>query len=155
LREKIARFSGVSPLSRGAEGCVINKIFYDPKLKELARRLRNNSTKAEIKLWGYLKGRQLRGYDFHRQKPVGNYIVDFFCNSLMLAIEADGYTHSFDKVFERDGIKEQRLNELGITILRITDEYVIKDIEGVLAYLEKYIISMEEGRNIDTPQPSG
>ncbi len=52
------------------------KITYNSKLKELARRLRNHSTKAEIKLWGYLKGRQMMGYDFHRQKPVEDFIVD-------------------------------------------------------------------------------
>jgi very-short-patch-repair endonuclease len=45
------------------------KINYNPELKKLARQLRNNSTKAEIKFWTYLKGRQLMGYDFHRQKP--------------------------------------------------------------------------------------
>lgn len=56
---------------------LINKIFYNPKLKELANQLRNNSTKAERKLWNYLKGKQMMGCDFHRQKPVGNHIVDF------------------------------------------------------------------------------
>lgn len=50
------------------------KIKYNPELKELARTLRNNSTKAEIKLWHYIKGRQLMGYDFHRQKPIEEYI---------------------------------------------------------------------------------
>ena len=80
----------------------MSKIHYNPKLKEIARKLRNNSTKAEIRLWNYLKGKQSKGYDFHRQKPVGNHIVDFFCNGLMLAIEIDGYTHSFKETFERD-----------------------------------------------------
>ncbi|TFG35719.1 MAG: DUF559 domain-containing protein, partial [Nitrospirales bacterium] len=73
----------------------MNKIFYNSKLKDLTKQLRNNSTKAEIKLWNYLKGKQLMGYDFHRQKPIDNYVVDFFCNKLMLAIEVDGYTHTF------------------------------------------------------------
>ncbi|MBU2542935.1 DUF559 domain-containing protein [Patescibacteria group bacterium] len=55
------------------------KIFpYDPKLKELARELRNDSTIAEILLWKYLRGGQLKGYDFHRQKPLYHFIVDFF-----------------------------------------------------------------------------
>jgi very-short-patch-repair endonuclease len=85
------------------------KILYNPELKELARNLRNNSTKAEIKLWRYLKGTQLMGYNFHRQKPVDNYIADFFCNTLMLAIELDGYSHSFEEVFEKDKKKEQQL----------------------------------------------
>lgn len=77
------------------------KIKYNPKLKALARSLRKSSTKAEIRLWSYLKGKQLMGYDFHRQKPVDNYITDFFCNTLMLAIESDGYTHGFEEVFKK------------------------------------------------------
>jgi len=86
----------------------VNKIQYNPKLKNLARNLRNNSTKAEIILWKYLKRKKLRGYDFHRQKPIENSIVDFFCNNLMLAIELDGYTHGFEEVLVKDEIKEKR-----------------------------------------------
>jgi len=119
------------------------KIKYDPKLKELARTLRNNSTKAEIKLWNYLRGKQLMGYDFHRQKPIDNYISDFFCNTLMLAIELDGYTHSFEEVFEKDEKKEQRLNEIGITVLRYRDEDVMNNVEGVLEDLNKCIKKIE------------
>ncbi|MBE0427650.1 MAG: endonuclease domain-containing protein [Nitrospirae bacterium] len=119
------------------------KIKYNPELKELALQLRNNSTKAEINLWHYIKGRQLMGYDFHRQKPIGNWIVDFFCNKLMLAIELDGYTHSFEEVFKKDKEKEQSLQELGITILRFKDEDVMNNVEGVLEHIEEYIKSLE------------
>ena len=120
------------------------KIKYNPQLKEIARQLRNNSTKAEIKLWYLLKSKQLRGYGFHRQKPISNYIVDFFCNKLMLAIELDGYTHSFKEVFERDNLKEQSLQELGITILRFKDEDVMNDVEGVITYIEECIKGIEK-----------
>ncbi len=51
------------------------------------------------------------GYDFHRQKPIDNFIVDFFCRELMLAIELDGYTHTFEEVADRDEKKEQRLKD--------------------------------------------
>ena len=68
-------------------------IPYNPALKEKARELRNNSTTSEIKLWKFLKGKQMCGYDFHRQKPLDNYIVDFFCDELMLAVEIDGLSH--------------------------------------------------------------
>jgi very-short-patch-repair endonuclease len=117
----------------------MKRIPYNPKLKEAARRLRNNSTKAEIKLWTYLKGNQLIGYDFHRQKPIDNYIVDFFCNKLMLAVELDGYTHSFEAVADRDKLKEQRLNEIGIRVLRFKDEDVMNNIEGVIAEIKEWI----------------
>jgi len=119
--------------------CKVNKIQYNPKLKNLARNLRNNSTKAEIILWKYLKRKKLRGYDFHRQKPIENSIVDFFCNNLMLAIELDGYTHGFEEVLVKDEIKEKRLTDLGVTVLRFTDRDVIDNIEGVLKSIEDSI----------------
>ena len=129
-----------SPLKRGARGVFIMKrIRYNPKLKEIAKHLRNHSTKAEIKLWTYLKGKQVVKYDFHRQKPIDNYIVDFFCNKLMLAIELDGYTHIFEEVVEKDKQKEQKLRELGVRILRFTDDEVMNNIEGILANIEDWI----------------
>ena len=119
------------------------KIKYNPELKEIARKLRSNSTRSEIKLWSYLKGKKLMGYDFHRQKPIDNYIVDFFCNKLMLAIELDGYTHGFEEVFERDKRKEQRLNEIEITLIRYRDDDVMNNIEGVLENIKDCIKKIE------------
>ena len=72
-------------------------IPYDPKLKEITKKQRNTSTLSEILLWKQLKGKQMVGYDFHRQKPLDKYIVDFFCNELLLAIEIAGRSH-FHKV---------------------------------------------------------
>lgn len=87
----------------------IRKIIpYNPRLKELARKLRNNSTKAENVLWLCLKGKQMCGYDFHRQKPIDNFILDFFCHELMLGIEVDGYTHRFEDTFVKDDLKEKK-----------------------------------------------
>jgi very-short-patch-repair endonuclease len=94
------------------------KIYYNPKLKEFARNLRNNSTKSEIKLWKHLKQKQMHGYAFNRQKPIDIYIVDFFCNRLRLAIECDGYSHQILEVYKKDIKKTRRLNELGISVLR-------------------------------------
>lgn len=129
----------------------MNKIFYNPKLKELARQLRNRSTKAEIKLWNFLKRKQLMSYDFHRQKPVDNYIVDFFCNKLRLAIELDGYTHGFEEVFEKDEVKAQKLKELGITVLRFTDDDVMDNIDNVLRSIQEFILYFEEKAEITHP----
>ena len=84
------------------------------------------------------------GYDFHRQKPLDNYIADFFCHELMLAIEVDGYTHTFEEVAAKDKCKEERLQELGITTLRFTDEEVMQDISHVLHTIENFIITFEE-----------
>ena len=125
-------------------------ISYTPNLKELARQLRNNSTKAEIILWQKLKGKQMYGYDFHRQKPIDNYIIDFFCHELMLGIEVDGYSHQIIEVFNKDVKKEGVMNMLGIHILRFSDEQVLKDTDNVIRAIEWYIANFEE----HTPDPS-
>ena len=125
-------------------------IPYNPNLKELARQLRNNSTKAEIILWQKLKGKQMYGYDFHRQKPIDNYIIDFFCHELMLGIEVDGYSHQIIEVFNKDLKKEGVMNMLGIHILRFSDGQVLKDTDNVIRALEWYIANFEE----HTPDPS-
>ena len=114
-------------------------IHYYPQLKERARQLRNESTQTEIMLWKYLKRKQRLGYDFHRQKPIDNYVVDFFCNQLQLAIEIDGLTHQVDEVYENDKRKEAKLNQLGIKVLRFQDDDVLNNIENVLLHIERYI----------------
>jgi len=114
-------------------------IPYNPKLKEYARELRNNSTKTEILLWQKLKNKKMYGYDFHRQKPIDNYILDFFCHELMLGIEIDGYSHDFLEIFERDTRKTKRMNELGISVLRFSDDQVLKQMENVLRAIEYFI----------------
>jgi len=106
-----------TPLLRGAGGVFMSVsrreiIPYNPALKELARELRNNSTKSEILLWKELKGKFEGKYDFHRQKPLDNYIADFFCHELMLVIEIDGETHNWEETQRKDFQKETRLNEL-------------------------------------------
>lgn len=121
-------------------------IPYNPKLKMLARELRNNATKAEIFLWLKLKGKQIFGYDFHRQKPIDNYILDFFCHELMLGIEVDGYSHTLIEIQEKDTIKENKMNKLGITILRFSDYQVINDMENVIRAIEYFIYEFENSK---------
>lgn len=118
-------------------------IPYNPKLKELARKLRNNSTPSEILLWKELKGKQLHGYDFHRQKPLDEYIVDFFCHELMLAIELDGGSHALEEVHDKDVKKEKALNKLGIDVLRFSDEQIFKDMMNVMRSIEAHIEKIE------------
>jgi very-short-patch-repair endonuclease len=112
-------------------------IPYNPKLKELARKLRNDSTFTEILLWSYLKKKQMRGFDFDRQKPIDNYIVDFFCKDLKLAIEIDGESH-YGKEY-KDKLRDKRLNKFGITVLRFDDLDVRYKLEQVLQTIEKWI----------------
>ena len=114
-------------------------IPYNPKLKKLARKLRNNSTFSEVILWQKLKGKQIQGVDFHRQRPVDNYIVDFICSELWLVIELDGYTHNLNDVALRDERKEARLQELGLKVIRFWDEEVLNDIDGVLRVIHAVV----------------
>ena len=118
-------------------------IPYNPKLKKIAQKLRNNSTRSEIKLWGNLKGKQMFGYDFHRQKPLLNYIVDFYCYELNLVIELDGYSHQFEEVLIKDELKQKALEHIGLNILRFDDDEVMNDINNVLNDIEGYITQFE------------
>ena len=129
------------------------KIHYKKYLKVFAKELRNNSTKSEIKLWKYLKGKQMMGYDFHRQRPIDEYIADFFCHKLKLVIELDGFTHRFEEVTQRDVKKENKLSEFGITVLRFSDDQVINDIYNVLKVIENYIIGLNEVDTIEKTHP--
>lgn len=112
-------------------------IPYNPVLKERARELRNNSTFTEIMLWNYLKKKQMRGYDFDRQRPVNNYIVDFYCKDLSLAIEIDGESH-YGKEF-KDKVRDVRLNQFGVTVLRFDDLDIKYNLEKVLKEIEEWI----------------
>ncbi|WP_243398885.1 endonuclease domain-containing protein [Hanstruepera neustonica] len=87
------------------------------------------------------------GYDFHRQKPIDEYIVDFFCNKLQLAIECDGYSHEILETYEKDVKKTKRLNTLRIHVLRFSDFQIMNDIENVLRAIEDYILKFEENSN--------
>jgi very-short-patch-repair endonuclease len=124
---------------RGIIGDAMKKPFarYNPRLKELARRLRRNSTLAEVLLWRELKGKQMMGYDFHRQKPYDEYILDFFCPRLMLAVEIDGDSHMFKE--ERDAERQRRLEALGVRFLRFDDLDVKFRMYDVLKTIREWI----------------
>ena len=116
-------------------------IQYRSDLKQLARNLRNNMTLSEVLLWRHLKGKQMCGYDFDRQKPIDNYIVDFYCAELRLAIEIDGASHDFN--YDKDCARQRRLEELGVRFLRFDDLDVKRNMEGVLTVIENWINDKE------------
>ena len=109
---------------------------YDSKLKERAKDLRNNSTLSEVLLWLQLKNKKL-GFDFHRQKQIDNFIVDFFCPKLMLAIEIDGVSHN-DKV-EYDKFRQKKLENFGVRFIRFRDCDVKKNMQGCVDFLKEWI----------------
>jgi len=116
-------------------------IPYNPRLKEYSRYLRNNSTLSEVILWNALKSKKLRDYGFNRQKPLDEYIVDFYCKELNLIIEIDGFSHDF-KV-RNDLKRQQKLESFGLTILRFADTAVKTDLQNVLYAIEGWIIDYE------------
>ncbi len=119
-----------------------NKIIpYNPSLKKLARQLRQNSTLAEIILWKYIKGKKYV-YEFHRQVPIKEYIVDFFCHELLLAVEVDGYTHDYQ--FDEDQQRQSELEQEGIIFIRFNDKDIKQNINDVLRMLEFKISEIEE-----------
>ena len=120
------------------------KIYYNPKLKQLARHLRNNSTLSEVLFWNEVKARQILGYQFLRQKPIGNFIVDFYCPKLKLVIEIDGDSHGYIKAIQRDEIKEKYLLKIGIELIRYDDLDVKTDMGAVLDHLIDWIHNYEE-----------
>ena len=104
------------------EMCSNSNLFYNKRLQPNANSLRKSLTKAEASLWKYvLKARQLRGYQFRRQRPVLNFIADFMCKELMLIIEVDGITHHFEEQFDNDRIRQKALESSGFTVLRFLD----------------------------------
>lgn len=114
-------------------------IPYNPKLKEIARKLRNNSTLGEILLWKRLRNKQMLGYDFHRQKPIDEYVVDFYCPKLMLAIEIDGGSHETDETCIHDKKRQKQIEKLGIKFLRFKEKEGREDIRQVLNIIEDWI----------------
>jgi very-short-patch-repair endonuclease len=126
-----------------------NNHHYNKALRERARELRNNSTKAEIMLWDdVLKNSRLRGYQFQRQRPVLYYIADFMCFELMLVIEVDGMTHDFDDVAIKDAQKQRDLEAVGFTVLRYSDWEVLERRDEVAVELLDWVLNWERKRGI-------
>ena len=114
-----------------------NKIIpYNPKLKEYARELRKNSTLSEVLLWKNIKNNAL-GVQFHRQVPMLEYIVDFYCHELMLAIEIDGDSHLYK--YEYDSKRQGELENEGVIFLRFTDLDVKQNMFSVGITLEQVV----------------
>ncbi|WP_162056207.1 endonuclease domain-containing protein [Pontibacter pamirensis] len=112
-------------------------IPYRADLKLKARELRNNSTLSEVLLWQEIKDKKLLGYQFHRQVPMLDYIVDFYCHELRLAIEVDGDSH--DHKISYDIMRQKELEAYDVRFLRFDDIDVKKKIMYVLTEITLYI----------------
>jgi very-short-patch-repair endonuclease len=102
-----------------------------PRQKDVRKFLRRQATTAEKILWKFVR-RDGLGYTFRRQFGIGHFIVDFYCHSLRLVIELDGFTHDSEKTQEKDRVKQEFLEKSGYTVIRFTNEEVYGDIEKLL-----------------------
>jgi very-short-patch-repair endonuclease len=117
-------------------------IFYNPNLKEKARRLRIKCTPSETLLWSRIRRRSL-GHEFHRQVPIDEYIVDFYCHELRLAIDVDGSSH--DNKQEYDLLRQRKLERLGVRFLRFDDRDFKRSMNDVLRAITTVIAELEKG----------
>lgn len=140
-----------SPFTKGNRGDSGNPdktnkkryLDYNKNLKQYSRNLRNNSTLAEIVLWKELRAAKL-GYTFNRQKPLLNYIADFFCSPLHLVIEADGMSHWDEKQKKKDKIRQQKLEKLGLHFLRFDNDEILLDMDNVIEIIKTKIEELEK-----------
>jgi very-short-patch-repair endonuclease len=116
---------------------------YNRTLKEFSMDLRSHSTLSEILLWQKLRASQFRGYAFNRQKPLGNYIVDFYCRKLNLVIEIDGNSHEYEEVVLEDEERQRVLEQLGVYFLRFPDVEVKRSMASVLNEIGFFIDDFE------------
>ena len=114
---------------------------YNKNLKYNARQLRNNMTEAEQKLWLRLRQKQILGLQFYRQKPILNFIVDFYCPAASLIIECDGSQHLNEKGLQYDLVRDQALTQLNLTVLRLNNLQILHELDAVIQIIENVILS--------------
>ena len=130
-----------------------NNLLYNKQLREKAHELRYSMTKAEACLWKYaLRSKQMKGYTFNRQRPVLTFIADFMCKELKLIIEVDGYSHLLEEIIKKDQLKQFALEQAGYTVIRFTDNEVLKQIKLVRQRIWDTIEKLE---NLPQPPPEG
>lgn len=114
-------------------------LYYNGKLNKYSRRLRKNMTDAEKLLWSRIRGKQLKGYQFYRQKPIGNFIADFYCPKAKLVIELDGGQHYCDEGKVKDNKRDGYMEDLGLRVLRFSDRDVFKNLRAIIEKIWSYL----------------
>ena len=107
-------------------------LSYNKGLKEPSRQLRKNMTEAERLFWSRVRGKQLSGAQFYRQKIIGDYIVDLYCPQAKLVVETDGAQHYEGRGVESDAIRDDYLRAQRLKVLRFSNREVVEDMSGVL-----------------------
>jgi very-short-patch-repair endonuclease len=120
------------PYVKGGRGDFLEVLPFNRTLKAYARDLRRDMTDAESSLWSRIRKKQLKGFQFYRQKNIGDYIVDFYCPAAKLIIEIDGGQHYSESGKERDNKRDSLMKSSGFRVLRFSDIDFLKDLPGVL-----------------------
>ncbi len=112
---------------------------YNANLKDKARQLRKNLTDSERALWSRLRNKQILDIQFYRQKPVGEYIVDFFAPRAKLVVEVDGSQHRVGDHVQKDRIRNGYLASVGLKVLRFNSREVLKESDAVVEAIYRMI----------------
>jgi len=120
---------------------------YRRSLKKNSQKLRSKMTVAELALWQKIRRKQICGFQFYRQKPLLNFIVDFYCPKAHLVIEVDGGQHFEILHFQNDAERDQLLRKQGIVVLRFDNLQVLNQIEDVLEVIERFVVSKIKKHN--------
>jgi very-short-patch-repair endonuclease len=116
-------------------------IPYNKNLKELSKSLRDNLTEAERCLWARIRLKHL-SYVFYRQKPIGEYIVDFYCPKARLVVEVDGGGHFTEDEASNDRVRDEYMRSLGLTVLRFSNSEVLKNIDSVAETVHELLVKI-------------
>lgn len=111
-----------------------NHLPYNPRLKEFSRQLRQGGIMAEALLWKQLKARQI-GFQFNRQKPILNYIADFYCKEVGVVVEIDGSSHDTPEAQLKDKERDRQMRVIGLEIIRVSDRDVLRDAVRVAEFI--------------------
>lgn len=110
----------------------MSRVFNQKNYKTIRQKLRNEAPSAEKVLWEKIRRRQINDLKFHRQYGIANFIVDFYCPKISLVIELDGDTHRQLGEPEKDQLREKRLKELSLKILRFNNNDIYHNLGGVI-----------------------
>lgn len=114
---------------------------YNKHLKQPARTLRKNQTDAEEHLWQRIRRKQIEGLQFYRQKPLFNFIVDFYCPRAGLVVECDGSQHHTSEGLAADAERDNILFHAGIKVLRFNNYQILTETEAVCEVIRQAIVA--------------
>ena len=123
----------------GTGGITKIMLFYNTELKQLSQQLRSNMTDAEKLLWSKVRRNQLKGYQFYRQRIIGNYIVDFYCPRANLIIELDGGQHYTEEGVNKDKSRDAYMKQEGYRVLRFSDKEVFENLHGITERIYEHL----------------